>query len=505
MPGSNSPISDTGARISEAHWIWSGENPGGHLPGRHGVLHHPYGAGQCLLLIPADFLLSAIQTQIPLSPHTRFALLHYLTFPVLNGLTLVYGLLFLCGLGFSLRACCLGVLGLAGLSTFLWYCQNNQENNLMLLCTLAGWRHWMIWMLDEKGKRHNDLVLAALYTGYGILIRIPMAANVIAMIIHWFIHLWMTRGNPFNQRHVCSVALKKCLCYGLPAYGIFIVMDRLYHFWRFGTIQGTYIHLLGDYARTVNPAIPAASPFGNSFWDGFLGPLFSPGKAVWIYDPIIIICFLVLIKSWRSIHPMMKSLLIAIGFLLIITIIGHARYECWSGDAAWGDRFTTLPIHLFALVTVPLWLTYRQFSLPKGIAGFAVAILLIQQVSSLVYPAYFEWVQEDYWAQHIKSGGPPPFLYTSKFTQGRAFYLGMRLENILADATGQFENWQLPRAANAEGKTLGVAQKYLIPFMPLAKVPSLLRYFIYGIWWCDLILVLFLVIPLWEKGITEVE
>lgn len=57
-------VSDSFSRFSDAHWLWSGADPQGQLPGVGGVHHHWFGLGQTLLLAFPDFVLAQMGVPI---------------------------------------------------------------------------------------------------------------------------------------------------------------------------------------------------------------------------------------------------------------------------------------------------------------------------------------------------------------------------------------------------------------------------------------------------------
>src|SRR5437660_8947822 len=72
-----------------------------------------------------------------------------------------------------------------------------------------------------------------------------------------------------------------------PVYAFFILLDRLYQFYRFGSFTNTYVSLFAKEQRLLDPTLPANFPWSTPFLEGFLGPLVKPEKAIFLFDPLL--------------------------------------------------------------------------------------------------------------------------------------------------------------------------------------------------------------------------
>ncbi len=82
------------------------------------------------------------------------------------------------------------------------------------------------------------------------------------------------------------------------------------------------------------------SVFDGSLFSGIWGPLFSPGKSLFLYAPPLVLAVLALPRAWRR----CPDLLLAIGLTVLPVFLLYARFRFWSGDWAWGPRY-----HVFAV------------------------------------------------------------------------------------------------------------------------------------------------------------
>src|SRR5580700_7874027 len=276
--------SDTTTRLQTTHWLWTSEpqifpNEFG-LPGRGGRLYSWYGMGQSLLMLPADVAGTWIARWEIFSgygddPGVRSIVVSYTTSILVNVLTALVAFRLLRQLRFSVREAVLGVLALMFLTTHLHYTQNMMENNYIMLLTLAGFSFQYEW-LRTGSKRALWLGCAAL--GLNLLTRLTTGLDLVAGGVFLLLVLWLEhgRGRELWQRFVpyCKVAA--------PVYAVFLLGDRLYQFYRFGSFTNTYLSTFAKEQRLADPTLPADFPWSTPFHEGFLGALFQPEKSIFL-------------------------------------------------------------------------------------------------------------------------------------------------------------------------------------------------------------------------------
>src|SRR5580658_9688402 len=250
--------SDTTHRLQTTHWLWTSEPqvfpneyPEFGLHGRGGRLYSWYGIGQSLLMLPADLVGTWIAHWQVFSgyredPGVRSIVVSYSTSILVNVLTALVGFRLLRQLRFSVRESVLGVLALMFCTTHLHYTQNMTENNYIMLLTLAGFSFQYQW-LKTGGRRALFVGCGAL--GLNLLTRLTsgldlMAAGFFLLLVLWFEGV---RGRQLWQRFLayCQVAA--------PVYAFFLLVDRSYQFYRFGSLTNTYLSLFGKEQRLLDP------------------------------------------------------------------------------------------------------------------------------------------------------------------------------------------------------------------------------------------------------------
>src|SRR5580692_151509 len=423
--------SDTTHRLQTTHWLWTSEPqvfpneyPEFGLHGRGGRLYSWYGIGQSLLMLPADLVGTWIAHWRVFSdysddPAVRSIVVSYSTNILVNVLTALIAFRLLRQFRFTVRESVLGVLALMFCTTHLHYTQNMMENNYVMLLTLTGFSFQYEW-LRTGNKR--ALLLGCLALGLNLLTRLTtgldlMAAGFFLLLVFWSEQV---RGRELWERLVtyCKVAA--------PVYVFFLLVDRLYQFYRFGSFTNTYLSLYGQEQRLQDPTLPATFPWSTPFHEGFLGALFKPEKSIFLFDPLLVLAILLLILLWKRLAPEVRAFGIASLLLLVAYISLYARYTYWSGDFAWGDRYVSTSVELAAFLAVPLLLRYRE-NLSGWIwrGGLAlIAASLIIQIASLAFWLPLEIYQMETW-------GHPTFV------------IALRFENIVAFALGKMDAWGL--------------------------------------------------------------
>ncbi len=424
--------SDTMHRLQATHSFWTAEPavfpneyPEFGIHGRGGKLYGWYGIGQSLLMLPAD-LVGTFLERLPLftaygdtDPTVRDIVVSYSTNVLINVLIALVCFRFLRWLRFTTREAVAGVLALLFCTTHLHYTQNMMENNYILLLTLTGLAYQYEWA--RTGNRRALFIGSAAF-GLNLLTRLTTSLDLLAggaflLLVFWFENV---RGRALWDRLVTYIKT------AAPVYAFFLLIDRLYQYYRFGSFFNTYVSIFAVEEKQLNPSLPSAYPWEVPFHVGFLGPLITPEKSIFLFDPLLILTVLVAALAWKHFSQDVKAYLIAGCLLLLAYISFYARYTVWSGDFAWGDRYVSTTAELVAFISVPLLFRYRK-ELGKtlwmlGIVLVAVSAMI--QIASLAF-----WL--------------PLEIYQMETMGHPTFVIGLRFKNIAAFALGKMDQWGL--------------------------------------------------------------
>ena len=422
---------DTMHRLQTTHWLWTNEPqvfpneyPEFGLHGRGGRLYSWYGIGQSLLMLPADLVGTWMARWKIFSgygddPAVRSIVVSYSTSILVNVLTALVSFRVLRQLRFGVRESVPGVLALMFCTTHLHYTQNMMENNYIMLLTLTGLSFQFDW-LRTGNKRALFWGSAAL--GLNLLTRLTTGLDLVSAGLFLLLVLWFerVRGRELWRRFVAYCEIST------PVYAFFLLADRLYQFYRFGSFTNTYVSLFAKEQRLMDPTLPANFPWSTPFLDGVLGPLFKPEKSIFLFDPLLVLGILLLVVLWKRLPAEIRAYGVASLLLLLGYICFYARYTYWAGDFAWGDRYVSTSVGLAALLAVPLLLRYRENLSPwirRG--GMAlIAVSLIIQLASLAF-----WL--------------PLEIYQMETLGHPTFVIALRFKNIAGFALGKMDAWGL--------------------------------------------------------------
>ena len=356
---------DTMHRLQTAHSFWTSEPavfpneyPEFGVHGRGGKLYDWYGIGQPLLMLPADVIGTYIE-RLPVfadyngnDPSVRDIVVSYSTNILISVLTALVCFRLLRLLNFSTSQAVAGVLALLFCTTHLHYTQNMMENNYILLLTLTGFAFQYEWL--RTGSRRS-LLIGSAALGLNLLTRLTTGLDLLAAAAFLFLALWFERARGRGLRERLLVYVKTAV----PVYAVFLLIDRLYQYYRFGSFFNTYVHYFALEHRLQDPSLPASYPFETPFRVGFLGALFAPEKSIFLFDPLLVLTIVIAVLGWKRFRPEIKAYLAAAFLLLLAYICFYAKYTVWSGDFAWGDRYVSTAAEMVAFFSVPLLLRYR--------------------------------------------------------------------------------------------------------------------------------------------------
>src|SRR6201987_3683739 len=180
---------DTMHRLQTTHWLWTSqpqvfpnEYPEFGLHGRGGQIFSWYGIGQSLLMLPSDLVATWIASwhvfdRYQDDPTVRSIVVSYSTSILLNVLTALIAFRFLRQLRFQRAESVWGVLALLFCTTHLHYTQNMQENNYIMLLTLAGLSYQYEWL---RSGSNRALLIGSSALGLNLLTRVTTGLDLIA-------------------------------------------------------------------------------------------------------------------------------------------------------------------------------------------------------------------------------------------------------------------------------------------------------------------------------------
>jgi hypothetical protein len=331
-PGTTGSI-DTTRRMQVARSLWTAEpevlsSDDSGVPSAHGPRRAYYGIGQSLVLLPADVVSRLAEKMLPASERGR----------VRGGLAMLLGAVPVAGatgyLAFRLavlhglarrKAMAVSSSWFFG-TTVLPQAQIWQEAGLLvvlMVCQLVA--------LEEvargaPGRRRYLWSIAGGCSGaLCLLTKLPtLGFGALAVTL---VYLRVPAGR--EGRRLAAVWLA-----GLTAGAFF---DRLYHFARFGSWWGTYIHEWGAFARAQDQSLPESFPFSTPMLEGLAGMLFRPAFSIVLVEPLLLLVPLGLFLASRGRNPASTTLWLGVADLVMQALF-YSRFYNWMGWDGWGNR-----------------------------------------------------------------------------------------------------------------------------------------------------------------------
>ena len=183
---------------------------------------------------------------------------------------------------------------------------------------------------DAKGWRRTVfVVLAGFAFSYALQVRIAGLPLALA----FGTYLWLINRNPgvgeMSRLDLARRFLRDCLLVAL------------------GSLPNLCIILLHNQIRYGNPFSNGYDQegFTTPLYVGLYGLLFSSGKSVFLYSPVLLALPFAIAGFWRRFRP--EGVLC--GLLITINMLFYSMWWAWAGDWAWGPRFL-VPMLPFAVL-----------------------------------------------------------------------------------------------------------------------------------------------------------
>lgn len=475
---------DTEKRLQVTRWIWTDEPQVlesdsqylNHLPGKNGNKMAQFGLGQSLIMVPADMLSSILLGKDLNSSKSKIRemIVYYFTFPIITGFALMFVRKIVGNYLSEIKIADFVTLSIAFCSSFFIYAKDTQENMLMNLCVFAGIWHGLLW---GKHGSYRHAALLGIFFGYLMLIRISTIAVIAPFCAVFLIFFLRNSSSRWCKKYIMS------LCTVVGVLILFVLLERFYHWHRFGEITKTYADYMIEQAKLHGHE--DNYPMGYPMASGLYGFFIDIRKSVFLFDPIIVFSVLVLFIKNKANNS--SNIMLTAGFSsLIFTALLYSKSDFWHGDTSWGPRhlhIAIMPVVMFGLIG---FVNCMRFYSSRFITTtFKISLLLGALVQLLSLPLYND-LEIDQWKAGYKPYFPPV----------------LRVMNLVARMKGDPYLWKL----DCGSERILELQKLPIQFLPFqisSKLPNsiignVLSYSLIIIWLTILIFFLYWVV-VWTK------
>ncbi len=145
----------------------------------------------------------------------------------------------------------------------------------------------------------------------------------------------------------------------------------------FGLLPGLGLILLHNYVRFGNALNNGydQEAFSTPFWQGLGGLLFSPGKSIFLYSPVLLVLPFALAGFWQK----AKAETVLFGLISAITLLYYSFWWAWEGGWCWGPRFL-VPLLPFLILPLGVLLQKGRVWVAVLFCGLLPVAIVVQML-----------------------------------------------------------------------------------------------------------------------------
>jgi hypothetical protein len=359
---------------------------GNGYPGPDGKLYPKAGIGQAVLAAPFYMLARAVYNASGFGDVEKGYVLRFVTSTLepFAAAVAVLLLLYVCFcLGYSVRTSLALTLAF-GLTTPVWVYSKSFLTEPLTTALILG--SVLSLLTFKRSGRRRHLFLAGLCASACVLTKYAMVLAVVPIIV-FFVGSCLPMKHRSSELSALSF-VTRLLAFGSPLlFGVAVAL--WYNHARFGSIFAT-----GYGAET------SIGGFSTPLLVGLYGQLFSSGKSIFLYAPV-------LVASWAGfVHFRRKFGAEALLFLSIfaVNLLFYSKFLSWAGDGSWGPRYI---IPFVPLLLVPIGSLLSSESAGRLLWGAFVFLAVVGFVVQLGGVGI-------YFGSYLREIGEYP--YTREFT-----------------------------------------------------------------------------------------
>ena len=284
-----------------------------------------------------------------------------------------------------------------GLSTIAWYYSEDFMSEPATTFFLLS----AVYFVTNKGPttRKRDLLLVGTFLALAIFCRLGVLVVIPGFVIYQWI-VWTESGKKNIGKLVVSLIR--------PAVPIVIVLILI---------------MIYNYMRFEDPFETGYEKFAGQFVVGFFGLLFSPGKSLFLFNPLTVLGCL----SFSLFLREQRKTALLFGWLIVSHLMLFSFWGSWQGGMGWGPRLMLVVVPYLILPIGFLLREYKQVVKIPVIVVLVVGILIqLPSVTVNIARYYYEMSRD------FGSLGHTQILFSPKYSQliGQFRQVGKVFENL---------------------------------------------------------------------------
>jgi hypothetical protein len=328
-----------------------------------------------------------------------------------------------------------------GLSTIAWYYSEDfmSEPAATFFLLLA-----VFYVTSgDSLTRKRDLVLAGTFLALAIFCRLA----VLIVIPGFILYQWMVWSESGEKDF-------KVLATDLFRAAIPVILVLL-------------IVMIYNFIRFADPLTTGYENFNGKFLIGFFGILFSPGKSLFLFNPLTLFGCLAFMLFFRD----QRSMALLFGWIIVSHLLLFSSWWSWQGGMSWGPRLMLVVVPYLILPVGILLREYKQVVKTPILVALIVGVL-IQLPSVSVNVARYYYVMH----QELGSFGHDRILYSPKHSQliGQYKQVAVVFENLDDD----FQVAQMVSLAKKKERFLGADIKVVLENGLAVNAPNFWWYYV---------------------------
>ena len=337
------------------------------------------GLGQSFCLLPFAGLGLVLEKVTQISSDVSDLLAQFLAsvilFPAIGATAVWVFYRLILSLGYNKRASLLAAVVLGFATMHFHYSVNTQEQSqVALLLVLAI-------LLMIKYYRQRRVVYMWLFC---VVLGICFLFRPSSLVMVLPIYLVAAGADVFSGQTITKPKIVgKWLVAGFLGVGSFVAVIAWYNYARFGSVFES------GYVLSTATSLGGHGLFESSPLPTLAAMLFSPGKSIILYNPVLLLLPMCIYGFYRR-H---KVVALAITAAIISNFVFHSFFTAWAGDYAWSIRYQVPVLAFLVLPVVVLLFSKPMKSMIKILVILLISISCVIQLASVVYKFDLEFNQ----------------------------------------------------------------------------------------------------------------